>query len=253
MNKKIKTETEFYHEKLKYDKRLDKTKKEILYRESSNKEKALEWKQTKFACIQCKNPVNTYFSNKNGHLVIKCGATQEPVAGYTPCSLDINIELKPTMLIDSVISRLMKAKQQYKENIIITKLNYIFKYIDEDETMDQFDKYRDVLEKINQDLIKYLTILSERLAEPIIKEYRIKIQEIISEIKQQLKNRLIHDALEMQINVLEPLLNKLRELHYKSYNVEKITTIKGITSYKLNKQRQTIQSKEIPLTTLDYL
>lgn len=253
MNKKIKTEEDFYHEKIKYDKRLAKKKHEIAYSDIPDKDKALEWRQTKFACIQCKNPVNTYFSNKNGHLVIKCGATQEAVAGYTPCSLDIDIQLKPTILIDLVISKLIKAKNEYKENIIKTKLDYIFKYVEEDETMTQFDKYRDILEKVNQDLVKYLTILSERLAESTIKEYRIKIEEIISEIKQQLNDRSIHDALEMQIDILEPLLNELRELHYKSYDIEEIANVKGIKSYKLNRQRETIKSREVPLVTFDYL
>lgn len=251
MNKKIKTEEDFYREKLKYDKRLDKKKHDILY--SDIPDKALEWRQTKLACIQCKNPVNTYFSNKFGHLVIKCGATQEAVAGYTPCSLDIDIPLKPMVLIDSVITMLIKAKNEYKENIIKTKLDYIFKYVEEEETMTQFDKYRDILEKVNQDLTKYLTILLERLAEPIIKEYKIKIEEIISEIKQLLNDRSIHDAVEMQINVLEPLLIELRDVQYKSYDIEKISTVKEITSYKLNKQHQTIQSKEVPFVSFDYL
>ena len=121
MNKKIKTEEDFYREKLKYDKRLDKKKRDILYSDIQDTDKALQWRQTKFACIQCKNPVNTYFSNKYGHLVIKCGATQEAVAGYTPCSLDIDIPLKPMILIDSVITLLLKAKMNIKK--ILLKLN----------------------------------------------------------------------------------------------------------------------------------
>lgn len=253
MNKKIKTEKDFYHEKLKYDKRVEKKKQQIVHSNISDKDKALHWKQTKFQCIQCKNPVNTYFSNKNGRLVIKCGATQEAVVGYTPCSLDVEIKLKPTVLIDLVISRLIKAKNQYKENIIKTKLDYIFKYIEEDETMIQFDKYRDILEKVNQDLSHYLSILSDRLAESTIKEYQIKIEEIINEIKKLLNTRSIHDAIEMQINILEPLLDELRNINYKSYDIEEVSNIKGIKSYKLNKQKQTIKSREIPLATFDYL
>ena len=253
MNKKIKTEQDFYREKLKYNKQLDKTKKKLLYSNIPNKNKALEWRQTKLPCIQCKNPVNTYFSNKNGHLVIKCGATQESVAGYTPCSLDIDISLKPITLIDTVITRLIQAKQQYKEYIIKTKLDYIFKYTEEEETISSFDKYRDILEKINQDLKQYLTILSDRLAESMIKEYSIKIEEIISEIKQHLADKNLHDAIEMQIDILYPLLKELREVHYKYYNVEEIGTKKEITSYKLIKQQQTIKSREVPLVTLDYL
>ena len=252
MNKKIKTEKDFYLAKLKYDKPVNKTLKSIVKSEQSDKDKALEWRQTKFACIQCKNPVNTYFSNKNGHLVIKCGATQEAVAGYTPCSLDVDIPLKSTMLIDSVISKLIQAKQDYKEKIIKTKLDYIFKYVDEDQTMTQFDKYRDILEKVNQDLKRYLTILTERLAETMIKEYKIKIEEIITEIRQQLRDNSIHDALEMQIDVLVPLLEELRSIHYKSYGIEEIAYSNGIKSYKLNKQIQTVQSREIPLVTFDY-
>lgn len=252
MNKKIKTEEDFYRAKLKYDKPVEKSIQLLANSNQSDKDKALEWRQTKFACIQCKNPVNTYFSNKNGHLVIKCGATQEAVAGYTPCSLDVDIPLKPTMLIDSVITTLVQSKQEYKEKIIKTKLDYIFKYVDEDQTMDQFDKYRDILEKVTQDLKRYITILTERLAESMIKEYKIKIEEIIREIKQQLQDNSIHDALEMQIDVLVPLLEELRSIHYKSYEIEVIAYSKGIKSYKLNKQIQTIQSREIPLVAYDY-
>ena len=253
MNKKIKTEMDFYRAKLKYDKRLDKTKKEILYSDIPDEDKALEWRQTKLPCIQCKNPVNTYFSNMHGHLVIKCGATQEPVAGYTPCSLDIDIQLKPITLIDTVITTLMKAKQLYKEHIIKTKLDYIFKYTEEEETMTNFDKYRDILEKVNQDLKQYLTILSERLAESMIKEYSVKIEEIIGEIKQHLVDKNLHDAIEMQIDILDPLLKELREVHYKYYNVEEIAKKNNISSYKLIKQQQTIKSREVPLATFDYL
>ena len=115
-----------------------------------------------------------------------------------------------------------------------------------------FDKFRDILEKTDQDLKKYLTIMAERLAEPLIKEYKIKIEEIIHEIKQLLHDRSIHDALEMQIDVLEPLLKELRDIYYKSYSIEQISTKKGIVSYALNKQRETIKSREIPLTTFDY-
>ena len=253
MNKKIKTEKDFYREKLKYDKRLDKIKKEIIYSDIPDDDKAIEWQQTKIPCIQCKNPVNTYFSNKHGHLVIKCGATQEPVAGYTPCSLDVDIQLKATTLIDIVITKLMKVKQQYKEHIIKTKLDYIFKYTEEEETMANFDKYRDILEKVNQDLKQYLTILSERLAESMIKEYSVKIEEIISEIKQHLLDKNLHDAIEMQIDILDPLLKELREIQYKYYNVEEISHIKNVSSYKLIKQQQTIKSREVPLATFEYL
>ena len=137
-------------------------------------------------------------------------SNQEAVVGYTPCSLDIDISLKSITLIDTIITKLLKAKQQYKA-IIKTKLDFIFKYTEEDETMTNFDKYRDILEKINQDLKHYLTILSERLAEPMIKEYSTKIEEIINEIKQQLSNKNLHDAIEMQIDILYPLLKELRD------------------------------------------
>ena len=57
----------------------------------------------------------------------------------------------------------------------------------------------------------------------------------------------------MQIDILEPLLNELREVHYKSYDIEEIANVKGIKSYKLNRQRETIKSREVPLVTFDYL
>ena len=215
MNKKIKTPEEYYSIKNKYQKKVDKVKNEIQSSDLSDKEKHLLWKNSKFPCIQCKNLVNTFFSERNRKLTAVCGAVVQPVPGITPCNLDISIDLPSVNLLDDLFKTLKTKQNKIKEQIIITKLDYLFKFNDEASTIDNFEEQKKTLALINADYEKLFKIYETRYSINV-DEYKKELEQIIQDIKDLINSDSIEEAITMQINKLQPLIELIRNKSYKT-------------------------------------
>jgi len=119
----IKTVDDFYKAKYKYSQRVNHYINSLRRSNLTNNEKKQSMSSKKFPCIRCKNPVNTFFSNSGRKLIVLCGAAVQPVPGYTPCSLNVEINLPKIILIDQLLIDLNLAKKNINEEIILNKLN----------------------------------------------------------------------------------------------------------------------------------
>ena len=111
----------------------------------------------------------TIIKNQNRKLVAKCGATKLTNSQYKPCNLNIDID-------KGKVERKDILYESQKENINIStltiiklKLDLIFKYLSEEETLEKFDEiiseYETESEWINtltQEMIQIANKLSNK-------------------------------------------------------------------------------------------
>ena len=251
---KIKTVEDYYKTLNSYNKKVALLKNEIKLSNLSNKEKHQVWLSSKLPCINCNNPVNTFFSNKNRKLTVLCGAAVNPVPGYTACDLNITIDLSSTLLLEEILTTIERNKEQMKEMIIKTKLDYIFKFTDEEATIDLFEKYKRNLEKMTTAYEKYIEIYGEKY-DVNEEAYNTNIQEIIADIKRLINLDQYREAIEIQINKLDPLIQDLKKKIYKIYEIREIKSEGGFGSavkqYKLVALKKSITSEEIDSSKID--
>ncbi len=252
---KIKSVEDYYKTLESYNKKVDLLKNEIKQSSLSNKEKHQVWLSSKLPCINCNNPVNTFFSNKNRKLTVLCGAAVNPVPGYTACELNITIDLPSTILLEDVLTIINKNKQVINEMIIKTKLDYIFKFAEEEITIDLFEKYKRNLEKMTIAYEKYIKIYSDKY-HVNEDDYHKNIEEIIADIKRLINLNQYREAIEVQINKLDPLLQELKKKIYKIYEIREIKSGGGgfgggSKQYKLVALKKSITSEEIDISKID--
>ena len=97
----------------------------------------------KFYCVNCRKPVGTIFIENNKILKAVCGSTKDP------CDLDIEIIKMTPVLINEELEKIDTLLKNTKKNIITTKLDFLFKYIEEDVAVEKFDKLKEEL-NLNQ-------------------------------------------------------------------------------------------------------
>jgi hypothetical protein len=135
-------------------------------------------------CIQCKRPVGTIFSKKYTNYSASCGSSTDP------CNL--KIELYSGLYTSSIFSMedTMEDVEKEKGEIIKHKLDALFNYITEKESL---ELYKKTLESYNLelDLLKHLKDGYEELFENPIKMDSInKKRKRIFILREQLRNLL---------------------------------------------------------------
>ena len=246
MNNKIKSIEDYLQVKSKYQKKVNKLKKEIISADLTASEKNEVWTESKLPCINCNQPVNTYFGRSGKNYIVKCGASFKPVPGYTACNLDKVIETPNIVVLSDELDKINKLIQKRKEEIIKTKLDYIFKYEDEEKTIDSFEKDKtemETLTKKQEELVNKLHSIYPQSFEYMQSE----IEKIIYDIKLLLKDNNIEEAMELQLNRLQPLLEKYRNDRYKEYEIRNDIPHMGLKAYKFYKSETSIEAEEIIL------
>lgn len=118
---------QYYELKKKYD---DYTKKLI----SSCKDKSKT--NITYKCINCKQIGGTIFENKKDYFKVICGNTS------TPCELNIDIKKFKITNIKDKINEIQNNINNFKQEIILLKLDYMFDYIDDNESIKKFEKLK---------------------------------------------------------------------------------------------------------------
>jgi hypothetical protein len=173
-------------------------------------------------CVNCKRPVGTIFSRKDEHYIAICGDTNLA----TKCSLKIDIFRGDTTSFESMFYLFKEQSEWLKDKIILQKLHTLFGYIDKRKSVSLFEKalkeynsdssiYRELLEKYNSihhDDVKKTEII-EKTAQ--LFETMNAIQKIKHDYEADPTNtELLHDAIDMQIKVLQPQIENVRRLKY---------------------------------------
>ena len=218
----------YFKLKQSYEEKINNEKQIIINNNNlTMKEKQLKFQQYKKKCINCKQFGGTYFTITDNTFKAFCGNTTNP------CDLNIIIKRQTKKLLSELLQEYIINLEKLKSDIIITKLNFIFSYDSEEQSVGKFNELKKKLnstaEKYNELYIQYLNIINNQENSDIIKTRLIDKGEIIKEIKSRIQlfkqtNNItyIKECIELYITDLVTINDELKNLKYSVYEVEKI-------------------------------
>jgi len=226
---------EYFRLKNEYEKAFLTLKRKAYHKGGSKKEKKRLVGDVKAQCIYCKRKVGSLFTHKDKYYTTKCGDQRNP------CKLDISIYEGDHTNIEEVINLFSEDVEQDKEQIIIDKLNSVFKYINADSYAEDFKKhitnynetsdiYKETLNRydlIHNNEEKKLSI--EKKTDEIIK-IKDNLNKIVEEYKKTGNKKLLKTLLETYKKDLIPAIEHLRKLTYAHMFVEIIDEEPAVTT-----------------------
>tara|TARA_Y100000389_G_scaffold200640_1_gene241525 strand:+ start:789 stop:1592 length:804 start_codon:yes stop_codon:yes gene_type:complete len=213
-----------------YDEKLMRKKKRIFTNVSlSAKDKKLKLKQLKKTCINCNKNGGTIFNIDGRQLTAICGVAE-------PCNLDIAIDRGQYENIRKRKIDLFHEIQHIHSDIIMTKLDLLFNYLNEANAISSFDEHRADLDIISKNYTdesrKYMEIVHPESRINALKEYNATLfseTEILRNLHIQYNKepmqKYIDAMVEKYITIIQPLVTKIRETSYVYSNVEKESDI----------------------------
>lgn len=210
----------YYKIKQKYDKKKSAAIKKIYNNDDFTlEEKRDNAKKYKQGCIECKRKVGTIFYIQDNMLKAKCGSVKKP------CKLNLSVEKPKTTQIQDLINTIEKDISSTREDIIKTKLNFLFKYANEDETLERFETKKKELNLLTDYLHKLKEELKQKLNQDerdlIIEENNIKYNEAVKQINENIdeykssKNiQYLKDNAMLIKDTIFPILDKIRNAKY---------------------------------------
>ena len=233
----------FYKLKAKYNEKISKIKQKVKNKNTlTKKDKQKEFRNIQFKCVNCNRPGGTLFEIKKNKLSALCGASSK-------CDLNISIDKKTYYNIRNEKAEVEEQINVLKTDIIKTKLDFLFNYIEESEAIKEFSIQKEDFNLFSKGLIAtkkdYIEIVDNIETNTLLKETIILLHEKIIQIKDLEKNyietkntQLIEDIINIYKIDIIPLNNKIRELRYSYYNIvkdEKDNNIIIKTPYTLDK------------------
>ena len=225
---------QFYTLKAIYEKKVASSKKRIIQSNLSIREKQKRLQKLKYNCVGCDRSVGTSFSEKDGHLMAKCGDTSQP------CKLNIDIERGSFLFIHTLMNDLHVDLENNKISIMKLKLNLLFGLSKEEDIVEKFEKlkgtfkeYDKILSMLNSKLEGNNTMAVEEMGEEKVmqKSENIKIKKIqlgehIAAFRElihkymgdsnitQSKKPIMGEAINIYIESIVPLSRIIRDITY---------------------------------------
>jgi len=229
----------YYKLKHAYEEKFSRQKHRILKNPTlSKKDKRLKLKQIKKSCIHCKKKGGTIFGEEGRIITATCGAS-------VPCKLNINIQRGDYENTRTRKLLLYKEIQSIHSDIIKTKLNLLFNYMSEADSVAEFETHREDFDIISKNYMdeskKYLEITRPETTITTLKEYndtffveKEKLHELNKLYMKDPQQKYINDMVEKYITIIQPLTQTIRETTYTYSAVEKASDItSGDPTYNL--------------------
>ena len=215
----------YYTLKQEYDRNYKEKMRAIKKKDISLKEKKELLRKIKLPCIHCKKMVGTIFTNKGGVLKAFCGGTP-------PCSLNIEIKKADTRFLPAVISNVQKIIQTIKQEIIETKLDFLFGLETENNTVQLFESLKERFDKASGLLVNLEGIIQELYAtkerKEIAEEATLQLYlenerftNAISQYKETQNTAFLADAIEIYINKILTLQESIQDNKYADIYVDR--------------------------------
>lgn len=217
---------EYFNLKSTYEKELMKAKRSVYEKAPTKKMGRTSVKAVKIPCIKCKRPVGSQFLIKDNKYIALCGDTRNP------CNLDIQI-------YNGALSHYAKFMQLYKEdiesskqNIIRDKLDVLFSYITEEQSVTEFKKD---LEEYNINVAIYeelLAIHDEIYNNDVTYEKIVKKNEALFKLKESVRSlimdyentrnqHILEEIVRIQHEQIRAEMRNLRMLKYEVMEMDK--------------------------------
>ena len=118
-----------------------------------------------------------------------------------------------------------------KKQIILTKLDFLFNYIEEDKAVESFDNFKSELntlqEKYNDLFSLYISITSNPDSQELLNQKNIEIQSLITDFKEFIKlfketkeTNYLKDAVFLYTSKIKSLDEYISSLKYKYNSIE---------------------------------
>ncbi len=210
----------YYKLKQKYDIYIrNEVKKIRLSPDLTTKQKQEKFSEFKKRCIGCKKNGGTIFRQEGTNLIAQCGNTDKP------CKLDIHLQRAKYMPMYNVIQILNTEINNKKAEIIQTKLNFLFGFSSEKDTVATFNYLKSQLveevkkyQKINE---KYMSIIHDLPNRDEINKLNITLKTLIHDFKNLIKqydetsdNQYLKDASNLYANQMVKVIKELQKLKY---------------------------------------
>ena len=224
---------QYYEFKYKYEKKISSARNKIYNNpELSFDKKRASAKKYIPPCINCKRKVGSIFSNINKVYTIKCGDVEEP------CDLNFSASKDTVINLGDVVIEREKHIEKLRESIIRTKLDFLFKYKTEEDTLKIFEIQKNELNVENEHLYKRKEELTKRLNiddrnqnilidKGVFNETLKQMRENSTEYKKTGDKVYLNENALLTKDVMMPLLKKIRETKY---------DISKIESYEVNNE-----------------
>ena len=236
---------EFFKLKHLYEEKINKAKNIIIKNPNLNsQEKREKFKSLKKKCINCGKEGGTTFKIYDNILEAKCNAS-------TPCNLHIKLQRAKTKLLNNYDEELYNEIMEKKSKIILNKLNYLYGYEIEKNTLVKFNTIKSELMKLIKDYeivnTSYNNIVNSEDKIKIIREKKDELFILIENMKKLIKqsmeednNAFLKEGLEIYVNYIQPITKELLNIKYANNTIiieEKDKT----TIYKLIKEPYTLK------------
>lgn len=235
---------DFFKLKHLYEEKINKAKNIIIKNSNLNsQEKREKFKSLKKKCINCGKEGGTTFKIYDNILEAKCNAS-------TPCNLHIKLQRAKTKLLNNYDEDLHSEIIDKKTDIIINKLNYLYGYESEKNTLVKFNSIKSELMKLIKDYeivnTSYNNIINNEDKIKIIREKKDELFILIENMKKLIKqsieednNIFIKQALELYINFIQPVSKQLLAMKYTNNFI--LIEEKDKTIYKLIQEPYTLK------------
>lgn len=216
---------EFYTLKKKDGEMKENYKKKLMKTNDSIETKKKLLSKQKFKCANCGNDGATIFLETSDYLKASCGSINKP------CQLNIDIKKNKKENILDNLNIIEKELEETKKSISLTKLDYLFKYIEEDIAVEKFEELKNELnskqEKYNKLLTYYYNITENSEKNQLINDKTnelysniLQYKEFIQLFKDSEDNKYLKDAINIYIEKIMDLNKKIMELKYKINLIE---------------------------------
>lgn len=210
----------YYKLKGQYNKKVNDKVREIFKSDDSLEEKQKKYKDLKHKCVLCGKTGGTIFSQDSNILTAKCGNLE------TPCKLDIQLQKADYNNITKSIEIDNKKINLIKNNIITSKLDFLFGFKDQAETLSLFEKLKEDLVKnvkiYQSNTSKYINTIYNIDNQPKINAMESKLNSNINVFKENINNfkttgetSYLKDAVELYVNTIVALNKELSDNKYK--------------------------------------
>jgi hypothetical protein len=230
----------YYSFKEKYNTALEKRRQRLMndpvmnWKSLSAQQKAKRLALIKPACIVCKQEGGSVFTEADGKLKAICGNISQP------CGFHIEVDRGKYISLETLMNESLEEVRATKDEIIRMKLDLLFRFINEDELLQQFEAVQHKLQEQQKMYAEfrsyYLSVTDNDDARAdtetltrVIAEKVALIKEYMTEFREsEWKNRsIIDDILVLYQQDIEPAFMKMRETKYVYSQVETTENANG--------------------------
>ena len=216
-NNYIESLNDYFRIKQQYQAKLHGMKKKAYESEKNKRLAKRKAMNVKAKCIHCKRAVGTIFANRKNRYIAICGDT------ISPCKLNIEIFNGSCTNLYYTLDIFNTDIDELKDNIIRQKLDTLFNYVTEEESIKLSKKQ---LKVFNEDSILYKELLDrynslynnnetrELIAKKSEKIYTLleNSNSLINEYKKTGNDEFLKMAMQIQVNEIKPEIRNMRML-----------------------------------------